>query len=134
MFVALFYLKMIVFVPRSKSDTFWPKRHPCLGFCAISPTINDWTVLKSVPKSISKFVPKYVPYRCARSHMSLLCSELWRTPLLILKIGGYAISEVVGALVREAILRHRLLGRFRGQIPRTPPFLAYSCNHFGVPC
>ena len=46
----------------------------------------------------------------------------WRTPPFILKLGGYAISVMVGGVVREAKLRCRMLGRFEGQIPQTPPF------------
>jgi hypothetical protein len=48
-FVASFYLKMTVSMPRSESDTFRPKRHPCLDFHATAPTINDWIVLNYVP-------------------------------------------------------------------------------------
>jgi hypothetical protein len=58
-FMASFYLQIIVSTPRSKSDTFYPKRHTCLSFCATDPAINDCTVSKYVPKSISKIVPLY---------------------------------------------------------------------------
>jgi hypothetical protein len=70
-----------------------------------------------------------VPLLCA-----LVCSNALPEPLLIQFSSGYAVMRNLGALVMEAKLRHRMLGRLRGRIPQTPPFnilLAHFANSGG---
>jgi hypothetical protein len=109
---------MTVSMPRFESDTFRPKRHPCSVFMPSS-AINDWTISKSMPSlKIHALVSPLVSYTGGG-------------PFLYKNLGSYVISEVVGALVVDSILR-TLVSRGPGIESHGLPFLIHSYKKVGA--
>jgi hypothetical protein len=87
-FVASFYLKMTVSTPRSESDTFRYKRHPCLGFHATAYVINEWLCIKMHAQFVLKDVQKSVKYGRTWSASRALSQNINSAPFLYKNCGN----------------------------------------------